>query len=259
MFTLNFIVWWGFFIIITIIGLLKLKIYNSSIMGIIYYFLIQELFGLFFVLSLSESIVIFSLLVKGGFSPFHFWIIKLSNFSKNSLVWFLTVQKISYYLLLPLLITWSFLVLLFIISVLPLFQAFFILKNNLLLFLILTSRGNYMLLLGYWEYFICLLIFPIYLIFIYLIINRLFPIVNNYELYFILMSFPGGLPFFVKLFLFYLMINMGGLLVLFSIRALVINLYLGITFFYASRSFASNNKLYISLILMVFFIIIIII
>lgn len=259
LFVVNFIIWWGFFIILTIIGLMKLKLYNSSMMGMIYYFVVQELLGLFFVLCLRESLIFLSLLIKGGFSPFHFWIMKLSIFSKNALVWFLTLQKTAYYLILPFFISWFYLIFLFFMSLIPLFQAFFVLKNNLLLFLILTSRGNYILLLGYWEYIICLIIFPLYLLFMYYVISRINPIVNNYELYFILMSFPGGLPFFVKLFLFYLMVNLGGLLVLFSIRGLVINIYLGITFFYSSRRFSTNNKLIISLILISFFIVILLI
>lgn len=56
------------------VGIVKLKLGNSTIVRVLLYFTVQEVVGLTFILFATADLVVGSLLVKGGFAPFHFWL-----------------------------------------------------------------------------------------------------------------------------------------------------------------------------------------
>lgn len=68
----NYIIWWGLFVLVTTVGLFKLKNEMVSHSVIAHYFFIQELAGIVFVMRLTENILVLALAVKGGFAPFQY-------------------------------------------------------------------------------------------------------------------------------------------------------------------------------------------
>ena len=95
----------------------------------------------------------------------------------------------------------------------------------------------------------CVYTLPFYLIFINYIINGLRNqglVGVTYEFIFLLIRFPGGLPFYVKLFSLSLLFNMGGLIVVLFLLSLVLNLIRGFNLvIYVHRFCLLYNKLFI--------------
>jgi hypothetical protein len=88
---IRYIVWWGCFIAVTIVGLIKLKFYNNPVYTMAVYFFVQEISGVFFVLRFSTSTQIIIIIFKGGFAPFHFWITSVVSIRKGqAFLWILT-------------------------------------------------------------------------------------------------------------------------------------------------------------------------
>lgn len=95
----------------------------------------------------------------------------------------------------------------------------------------MTTRGNNLIVLGVYESIFIFYILMFYLTFIYHIIpptNSLRRLVPSYELIYLLISFPGGIPFYVKLTMLYLTFNLGGLLIVLLLMGFVINLVVGL-------------------------------
>jgi hypothetical protein len=163
--------------------------------------------------------------------------------------WMLTVQKMPYYFIVILFWDWSWFLWVLMGRLVPLLQSLLVKSIWYQIFLLLTSRGNNILILIWFEPLICIYTLPFYLIFINYIING----VRNqgltgvtYEFIFLLISFPGGLPFYVKLFSLFLLFNMGGLIVVLFLLILVLNLVRGFNLvIYVHRSYLLNNKLFI--------------
>lgn len=246
----NFIIWWCIFIIFTIVGLLKLKLNSASINSIFYYFLIQEMLGLLFMINFSSSFQLFIFFMKGGFAPFHFWIVKVLHISSwFRFSWILTIQKIPYYFIVIIFWNWSWFLWVLIGSLVPLLQSLLVKSVWYQIFLLLTSRGNNMLILIWFEPLICVYTLPFYLIFINYMMNGLRNqglIGVTYEFIFLLIRFPGGLPFYIKLFSLSLLFNMGGLIVVLFLLSLVLNLIRGFNLvIYVHRFCLLYNKLFI--------------
>lgn len=49
-----------------------MKLNNSSSMGIVLYFIVQELIGIIFIIRSSIEVSFLVLITKGGFAPLHF-------------------------------------------------------------------------------------------------------------------------------------------------------------------------------------------
>lgn len=94
-------------------------------------------------------------------------------------------------------------------------------------------------------------IFLIYLILIYYILNRIRVtsyITISHELLYLIMGFPGGAPFFLKLFILYFIFNLGGMVGLLILLSFVLNIVgafsLVLHFYTLPRI---TNKLFVSL------------
>nr|QJQ35665.1 NADH dehydrogenase subunit 2 [Acrobeloides varius] len=246
----NFIIWWCIFIIFTMVGLLKLKLNSSSINSIFYYFLIQEMLGLLFMMNFSSFFQLFIFFMKGGFAPFHFWMVKVLHISSwFSFSWMLTIQKMPYYFIVMMFWNWSWFLWVLMGSLVPLLQSLLVKSVWYQIFLLLTSSGNNMLMLIWFEPLMCVYTLPFYLIFMNYMMNGLSNqglIGITYEFIFLLMSFPGGLPFYIKLFSLSLLFNMGGLIVVLFLLSLVLNLISGFNLVMYVHSFCLlYNKLFI--------------
>lgn len=232
----NFVVWWALLIMCTMLGIMKLKVHGSSVYSMAYYYFIQEIVGILFILGLHYTYQYVLLLVKGGFSPFHYWIFFIVKFMKgSSFLWILTWQKLPYYLLLIRHINQKILLVVLIGGVIPLFQSLFVYSIKVLYFLLLTSRGNRVLVLGGVYTVSIYLLVLFYLMMAYaipgLVVERGIYF-NGAELIFVLFGFPGSLPFFIKLGLQGAFIGRGLVFLFFMVgmllnQVVVLNLLIG--------------------------------
>lgn len=195
------------------------------------YFFIEELCGILFILCLTQNFQCFLLMVKGAFAPFHFWVsVVISDCIHYSLSWFMTIQKLPYYLFLLQLSSSELVLLVVGGSVLPLVQCMCVYRNTIRVFLLLSSRGNNLVLILIYEdlYFI-------YLVFYMLILNTVISsirfyknILVSFDFMFLLAGFPGSLGFYVKLYSVFL-ISDGGILILLFLCRMVLNTFCVLT------------------------------
>lgn len=87
-------------------------------------------------------------------------------------------------------------------SIIPLVQSLVSSRLWHLVFLLLTSSANHTLLVGIFDAAGRLVVFLLYSITIYLIVGPMSSthcIIVGYELVFVLIGLPGGLPFYIKI------------------------------------------------------------
>lgn len=133
---------------VTSLALVKIKLQGVNVYPMVAYFIVQEVAGLFFVASLTENLRVMSLLFKGGFPPFHFWMVKVIRRARDSFVWLLTMQKFPLYVLVPNFVGHKWVTVLFFGSLIPLLQGCYIKTKKLVIFFLLAARGNFMLIVG---------------------------------------------------------------------------------------------------------------
>lgn len=142
----------------------------------------------------------------------------------------------------------------------PLLQALFENYRIVVLFLLLTRRGNNILILRWFEVIFRFLVLGFYVTLIYLFIvdiTRIGYINVHYELVYIIIGFPGGLPFYIKVFSLYLVSNLGGVIFILVLVGLLLNILGGYNLLVninSSSHFSGKISLYIFLFLAVFLI-----
>lgn len=233
------------------LGLFKLVHGGVSPLTIIYYFVPQEVGGYVFLIGITESTTVGSLILKGGFSPFHFWLTKLILSCYKEAIWFLTMQKFVYYISLSLIIRFMWIFVLYLGSIFVLFQGINTFYTKLNLFYILISSGNFILILCRWEVYFCMFLLILYLWFIYNILS--FSHILSYEIIFMLIGFPWGIPFFVKLGSLFKLVNFGGIIVVFFVLLLFMNLFVSYRLFFNLYGGVNYNKVYNLIILLLSF------
>lgn len=226
---------------VTMLGLFKMKIAGAPSAALAYYFTVQEVCSVAFLVIRSNSFLVVFLLVKGGFAPFHFWMMKLVLISRERAIWIITLQKLPYTFALPMLVPRVWCWVIFIRRVVPLLQGIHSRHTIGILFYLLTSRRNLILLLGSWEFFTCILLYPLYLWVMYTVLSS--RLLKRYEVFFMLMGAPGGAPFYMKLFSLYSLMSEGALLGAFTLCLLALNLFVGYGLFLNRESFPRRNKL----------------
>lgn len=219
---------WGLLIITTICGIFKLSVNGVSKSLIIFYFIVQELLGSLFILIYINHIIVYLLLLKSGVAPFHFWLSKiLIGCFGYSFIWILTIQKLPYFFIIIILYSYISLFLIVFGLIFPLLQCLFIKEIHIIIFLLLTSRRNGLLLFGCLNFLIGFLFFIIYILIIYIFFGMNYKsglIFISIELFFLLIGFPGRLPFFIKVIMFFSLFNGSGLLIIFILIFFTLNL-----------------------------------
>lgn len=71
------VLWWRLTSLFTIVGLTKIKVCSSTTRRIVYYYVVQEVTGLMFIVGIRDNFLNLILLIKGGFAPFHGWMGKV--------------------------------------------------------------------------------------------------------------------------------------------------------------------------------------
>lgn len=140
---------WGLLVFITILGAFKLKSGMARTLSTLYYYRVQELAGFIFLLRLTPNLSMFCLLVKGGFAPFHIWMLKVLDGAKFSFVWMMTIQKLPYYLAVSIYLRYRGVFVIFLRVFIPLLQGIFTFTFTHIYFYVLTARGNLVLACGY--------------------------------------------------------------------------------------------------------------
>ncbi len=105
------------------------------------YFIIQELSSFLFLLFSFSFLQFFFFCLKVGVSPFHFWLISLSDgFFGFRMVWFLTFHKFPYFFIF-IFFFFSFLFLFIFLGIFFCYLQFFFLKSSKLLVVLFSVES----------------------------------------------------------------------------------------------------------------------
>lgn len=228
MLIIRYVLWWGCFIIITIIGLIKFKYYNNPAYTIILYFFVQEIGGVVFILSYSTIRQMIIIILKGGFSPFHFWLVPVISIRKGqAFLWILTWQKMPYVFIIINFLSWSLIIIILLRIVFPLVQGIFVRRFKIVLFYLISSSGRRALIYGYYSPLSIILTIPLYMHLMYRIMGMVGTFGNIYlglESVFVLIRIPGRLPFYFKIGIMGCLVEGGGLMLLVVLVIFVLNI-----------------------------------
>jgi len=207
--SLNIIVWWNIFLLITIIFILLNKESNNY-KSIINYFIIQESLGLLFLLLNLGFLQFFFIMLKVGVAPFHFWVFSIVDSVSNlNFLWFLTFQKLPFLIMLMQIFISIFFLFLFFGFVSCYYQIFFIRNFKSLLMISSTESFSWILFGLNFSIFNSLYLFFIYIftiIFLILKVSGYFFSIN-WEIMLIFINIPFSVTFFVKIFSLSLIFN----------------------------------------------------
>jgi hypothetical protein len=201
--TSNFLVWWGGFLLITLVFVfLNKNLYCYS--SLLNYFIIQEVLGLLFLFLSFSLLQFFIVIIKVGVSPVHFWIFNITNnLYRVGVLWFLTFQKLPFFPVLLYLLNLYFFCFLLVGVVYCYFQLLIIKNYKNLVIISSTESFNWVLLVGFLSFLRAYFLFFYYffLIFIFLpyFLNLDYNFLN-WEVVLVFLNIPFTFTFFIKLF-----------------------------------------------------------
>nr|NP_694903.1 NADH dehydrogenase subunit 2 [Brugia malayi]AAN17804.1 NADH dehydrogenase subunit 2 [Brugia malayi] len=203
---LDYIVWWSVFVICTFVFVF-LTIGGGSTSCLVNYYVIQEVCGYYFLVFDSWKFQFFFLMLKSGSAPFHFWLFSvLSNLKGWSILWFLTLQKLPYFVVLLNFCSDFFFLFLFF-GMIFCYVHFFLLRNFLDMVVIgSTESFNWLLLLGMFSFNEVFVLFFFYYFVMFLIISYIYNSGINFislEMLMIFFNVPLSLTFFLKVLLLF--------------------------------------------------------
>nr|BAV82763.1 NADH dehydrogenase subunit 2 [Nippostrongylus brasiliensis] len=200
----NFIIWWGVFLIMTLLFVMinKMTLSYSSLFN---YFIMQEVLGLMFLLLSVSLLQLLVVLIKVGVAPLHFWIFSvLNNVYGFNLMWFLTFQKLPFLVIMIQLMEFYVLILFVVGLMMCLVQMLLLKSYKSLLILSSTESFNWIILGFLMSMFSVFLIFMYYFfLMLYLVPkfeNENFYSYVSWETMLIFMNMPFSVNFFVKIF-----------------------------------------------------------
>jgi len=249
-FITRFILWWGVFIVFTIIALIKIKFYLSPSYSIVIYYFVQEIRGVFFMFGFSVVFQLMLVVLKGGFAPLHNWLNSIIKGLKGLIfIWLITWQKLPYFLVLFQLILWSFVIIFIIGRIFSLLQSFFVKSFKGVLFILFTSRRNNLLVFSFFSPHHIIFVLPFYVYLLYTIVG----VVNirgimfmGLESIFILISIPGSIPFNIKMLIIIFLSQTGRVFFIVFIIMLLLNILVRINvMFNFNYKFRVLNKHYV--------------
>ena len=178
---------------------------TNSFSSLLNYFVIQESLGLLFLMFSYTYFQLLILIVKVGIAPFHFWLLRVLNGVYGfNLVWFLTFQKLPFFVLFLQLVFGLFSVVLFFGIFICLFQMLLVKGYKFLLVLSSTESFNWVLLGLSLSFLNSLFVFFYYFFLMLLVIPKFeYFGVSNYmgwESVLVFINVPFRVSFFVKIF-----------------------------------------------------------
>lgn len=196
----SLIIFWRFFLILTIIFIFFMK-FEGNVINLLNYFVLQEIAGLFFLFFKNLVLQILIVLLKVGVSPFHFWIFSvLLGLRINLIFWFITFQKLVY---IRFIINWGLsFFFLFLLGIFFCFVQILFLFNFLKVFILnLTESLNWVLLFFVRSLFENLFLVIYYLFLFIILMNRnLKDGGQNWLIILFFLNIPLRFNFFVKIF-----------------------------------------------------------
>lgn len=193
-------IWWRLYLLITMIFIYMIK-YDG--LESTRYFVVQEIIGFLFIILVFDVLQSLFLILKIGFSPFHFWIFMVIDGCKGFLfLWFLTIQKMPYiFSILYVYRNIIYFLVLFGILVCVV-QVYFMSNRKYLYFVNSTDSARWIflgILMFFFEFFVVYFFYVMSLVFILFYFNYLnFDL--NWELALFVMNIPLSINFFIKIF-----------------------------------------------------------
>nr|YP_004935012.1 NADH dehydrogenase subunit 2 [Wuchereria bancrofti]ADN43960.1 NADH dehydrogenase subunit 2 [Wuchereria bancrofti]BAV82914.1 NADH dehydrogenase subunit 2 [Wuchereria bancrofti] len=235
---LDYIIWWSVFVICTFVFIF-LTLSNSSFSCLINYYIIQEVCGYYFLVFDSWKFQFFFLMLKSGSAPFHFWLFSvLSDLKGWSVMWFLTLQKLPYFVVLLNFCSDFFFLFLFFGMFFCYFQ-FFLLRGFLDMVVVgSTESFNWLLLLGMFSCNEVFILFFFYYFVMFLVVSYVYNRDVNFvslEMLMVFFNVPLSLTFFLKVLLLFGTFNFVGFFYFFLLLAMcLMSLGVSYLFFYIS-------------------------
>nr|YP_003434464.1 NADH dehydrogenase subunit 2 [Mecistocirrus digitatus]ACX85089.1 NADH dehydrogenase subunit 2 [Mecistocirrus digitatus] len=199
----NMIVWWSIFLLMTLLFILMNKL-TMSYSSLYNYFILQESLGLLFLLLTVNYVQLMILLMKIGVAPMHFWIFSITNgLSLMNLMWFLTLQKLPFLLiLLQIMLNYVFFLLIFGLFV-CMMQMLMMKSYKNLMVLSSTESFNWILMSFIFSFINVVFVFMYYFFLMLYLINKF----NDedkkkylsWETVLVFMNLPFSVNFFVKI------------------------------------------------------------
>nr|YP_009050537.1 NADH dehydrogenase subunit 2 [Parafilaroides normani]AIG23805.1 NADH dehydrogenase subunit 2 [Parafilaroides normani] len=202
----NMFFWWGVFLFMTLL-IVFLNKGESSYVSIFNYFVLQESLGLLFLLLFFGFFPSLLLMIKLGASPFHFWVIKVvGNMYGFNLVWFLTLHKLPFLMVMLQLFFLGLVFFLLLGLVFCLLQMFVLKTFKSLLVVSSIESFNWILLglvVSFFNVFFMFFYYVMLMVVLMYSLDLLSSLSYSYswELMLVFMNVPFSLGFFVKIFL----------------------------------------------------------
>nr|BAV78678.1 NADH dehydrogenase subunit 2 [Steinernema litorale] len=234
----NILIWWSGFLLMTLIFVvLNKSLYCYS--SLLNYFIIQEVLGLFFLVSNLSVLQFFVLLMKTGVSPLHFWIFSVTNSLYGwGVMWFLTFQKMPFFPVLLSLMSSGYFYFI-ILGVVFCYLQLLIMKNYKNLIIVSSTESfNWVLMLGFMS------LVNSYFLFFYYVILMIFllPYFTNMSsnstswlLVLVFLNMPFTFTFFIKLISLSLLLGYSGLVFLLILFMMFLSM-LSFSFFLVNMS-----------------------
>nr|BAV82781.1 NADH dehydrogenase subunit 2 [Onchocerca flexuosa] len=202
------VVWWSVFVICTFVFIFYVGGSSMGFSGcLINYYVIQEVCGYYFLVFDNWKLQFLLLMLKSGSSPFHFWLFSvLGNLNKWFILWFLTLQKLPYFVVLVNFCGDFFFLFLFFGMIFCYFQ-FFLLRNYCDLLVVgSTESFNWLLLLSIFSFNEVFVLFFFYYFVMFFVISYVYNGFLNFlslEMLMVFFNVPLSITFFLKVFLLF--------------------------------------------------------
>lgn len=204
---MDYFVWWRVFVVCTFVFVFLSGSFCSR-GGVVSYYLVQEVCGYYFLVFDSWKVQFFFLMLKSGSAPFHFWIFRvLGRLDKWFVLWFLTLQKLPYFVVLVIFCSDFFFYFVFFGLIFCYFQVFLFRNFMDVLVVSSTESFNWLLLLGVFSFNEIFVFFFFYYFVVFLVLSYFF--VSGYfgffsvEMLLLLFNVPLRVTFFLKILLFF--------------------------------------------------------
>nr|YP_010618319.1 NADH dehydrogenase subunit 2 [Clavinema parasiluri]WAX01697.1 NADH dehydrogenase subunit 2 [Clavinema parasiluri] len=198
----NVLVWWSVFVISVFIFIWMCKFYGSLV-GMVNYFVVQEGAGLLFLFFSGSVVQFFSLMVKSGLSPFHFWIFSVGlDLKSYMMMWFLVVQKLPFIPVILGVFDFCYFLILILGLLVCHFQYLVLNSDSSMLMISSTESFGWLVLILCWSYYSFILMVCVYMLMMVVVVGVLggLGLSGNlgWDSVIVFMNFPLGLVFILK-------------------------------------------------------------
>nr|BAV82815.1 NADH dehydrogenase subunit 2 [Onchocerca volvulus] len=198
----DYIVWWSIFVICTFVFVFFVGGELGFSSCLVNYYVIQEVCGYYFLVFDGWKLQFLLLMLKSGSSPFHFWLFSvLGGLNKWFVLWFLTLQKLPYFVVLVNFCGDFFFLFLFFGMIFCYFQFFLLRSYRDLLVVGSAESFNWLLLLGIFSFNEVFVLFFFYYFVMFFVISYVYGGFLDFlslEMLMFFFNVPLSITFFLK-------------------------------------------------------------